>query len=268
MHRAIGTAVTGLGVTIASTFASSLGLSLHQQRVAFGVGVVLMMLGGWLFVRGRKAGARAGAAVPRLPGAPPPKFNVGKARAKAVAKAKDGWAREDEQRERIKREVKEEREVDERERRAGTAFLAKQLSDVHAAVARPTPGPGAAVTSASPRQLADRLGRLHEDGRRLRQHVKPDDPSPFQTIAQGMFRYPNVSHSLEEQGRRWSDEVRDQLTLSAVRFVPEWETGPSLPNRQSLGMVGMMFADGLALVTFLDARLGLLRNIINELRRS
>jgi hypothetical protein len=52
MLRAAGTAITGLGVTIVSTFAGSLGLSVHQQRWVFGLGVALMVLGAGLLVHG------------------------------------------------------------------------------------------------------------------------------------------------------------------------------------------------------------------------
>ncbi len=52
MQPAIGTALTGLGVTIASTFAPSLGLTLHQQRVGFAFGVALMLAGAVLFAFG------------------------------------------------------------------------------------------------------------------------------------------------------------------------------------------------------------------------
>jgi hypothetical protein len=47
----IATAALGLGFTIASTFAGSLGLSVHQQRIGFAVGVVLIVLGGVLYLR-------------------------------------------------------------------------------------------------------------------------------------------------------------------------------------------------------------------------
>lgn len=61
MHfRAVGTAFVGLGVTIASTFASSWGLSIHQQRIAFAAGVLLMIVGGLLYARGGKTSTDAG----------------------------------------------------------------------------------------------------------------------------------------------------------------------------------------------------------------
>jgi hypothetical protein len=47
----IATAALGLGFTIASTFAGSLGLSVHQQRIGFAVGVVLIVLGAILYFR-------------------------------------------------------------------------------------------------------------------------------------------------------------------------------------------------------------------------
>jgi hypothetical protein len=63
MLRALGTGLAGLGVTIASTFAGSLGLSLHQQRIMFVVGVAVMLLGGFLLWRDRRS-ARHRAAEP------------------------------------------------------------------------------------------------------------------------------------------------------------------------------------------------------------
>jgi hypothetical protein len=45
-------------VTLASTFASSLGLSLEQQRIGFAVGVLIMVVGATLFVRGRTVRAK------------------------------------------------------------------------------------------------------------------------------------------------------------------------------------------------------------------
>jgi hypothetical protein len=45
MLRAGATALVGLGVTLASTFASSLGLSLAQQRFALFAGILMMLVG-------------------------------------------------------------------------------------------------------------------------------------------------------------------------------------------------------------------------------
>lgn len=47
----IATAALGLGVTLASTFASSLGLSVHQQRIGFAVGIVLIAIGAAFYLR-------------------------------------------------------------------------------------------------------------------------------------------------------------------------------------------------------------------------
>jgi hypothetical protein len=43
MRRAASTGVAGLGLTFASTFASSLGLSLTQERIGFCAGVLLAL---------------------------------------------------------------------------------------------------------------------------------------------------------------------------------------------------------------------------------
>ncbi len=59
MLRAISTAIVGLGVTLASTFAPSLGLSVHQQRIGFAVGVVLILVAGvglWIDRKHRSRG--------------------------------------------------------------------------------------------------------------------------------------------------------------------------------------------------------------------
>jgi hypothetical protein len=56
MPRAIGTALVGLGLTIASTFAPALGLSQHSQRIGFAAGIALIVAGAVLFVSHRKKG--------------------------------------------------------------------------------------------------------------------------------------------------------------------------------------------------------------------
>jgi hypothetical protein len=50
MLRGISTALAGLGVTFASTFTSSLGLSVHQERIAFAAGIALTLVGIGLFL--------------------------------------------------------------------------------------------------------------------------------------------------------------------------------------------------------------------------
>ncbi len=71
MHRAIGTGLAGVGVTIISTFAPSLGLSLHQQRIGFAIGVLLMLAGIGIFAasylagRGKRQGSAIGTLDPR-----------------------------------------------------------------------------------------------------------------------------------------------------------------------------------------------------------
>lgn len=50
MRRAAAAGVGGFGVTIASTFAPSLGLTVHQQRIGFVVGVALIVLAAVLLV--------------------------------------------------------------------------------------------------------------------------------------------------------------------------------------------------------------------------
>jgi hypothetical protein len=58
MVRAIGTACVGIGLTLASTFASSLGLSIHAQRIGFGIGAILILLGAALgFSQWRRRGS-------------------------------------------------------------------------------------------------------------------------------------------------------------------------------------------------------------------
>lgn len=49
MRRAIGPGLLGLGITIASTFAPSLGLSVHAQKIGFGFGVALLFIGALLY---------------------------------------------------------------------------------------------------------------------------------------------------------------------------------------------------------------------------
>jgi hypothetical protein len=43
--RAIATAAIGFGMTLASTFAGSLGLNVHDERWLFGVGVFVLAVG-------------------------------------------------------------------------------------------------------------------------------------------------------------------------------------------------------------------------------
>ena len=54
VRAAVVSGITGAGVTLASTFASSLGLSLHQQRIGFALGVALILLGVALFFRQKR----------------------------------------------------------------------------------------------------------------------------------------------------------------------------------------------------------------------
>lgn len=54
MLRSLGTGSVGLGVTVASTFAPALGLSLTQQRIGFACGVALIILGAIFFYLDRK----------------------------------------------------------------------------------------------------------------------------------------------------------------------------------------------------------------------
>jgi hypothetical protein len=59
--KALGTALVGLGITISSTFAPSLGLSTHAQRIGFVVGVLLASVGGIVFLHEwRAASSEAG----------------------------------------------------------------------------------------------------------------------------------------------------------------------------------------------------------------
>lgn len=161
----------------------------------------------------------------------PPKRRLTDKRQAAAQQALEASAREREQAERIKREVKEE-------------------------------------LASNPRALADRLARLHEEGRKIRQRVKPDQPTLGQALSMvgHMFQYPHVAVSLEREAIRWNESVRNQLTLAAHRFIPDWEKCPTLPQDQIL-LMARLTADGPRLVAFLDARLGLLENIIKEIRQ-
>lgn len=62
--------VVGVGLTVASTFAPSLGLSVHQQRIGFGIGIFLVLLGILLFVleRRRRAPTSTSVEAPVLAG--------------------------------------------------------------------------------------------------------------------------------------------------------------------------------------------------------
>jgi len=62
MPRAAGSVVVGLGLTFASTFAPALGLSVHQQRIGFALGIALVVVGCTIFFLDR----RHGPASPRL----------------------------------------------------------------------------------------------------------------------------------------------------------------------------------------------------------
>jgi hypothetical protein len=131
----------------------------------------------------------------------------------------------------------------------------------------PPPNPGGKALEPSSRaELADRLARLHRDGRTLRRRIKPDTSDPMQLLSSAMSitAYPAASVNSEREARSWSERVQNQLTLSAPRFVPEWERGPALPMRPIL--VPAVVADGRVLVRLLDGRLGLLENIIGDLR--
>jgi hypothetical protein len=121
-----------------------------------------------------------------------------------------------------------------------------------------------------PTKIADDLGRLYQEGRALRHAIKPDHATPMELLGAGlqMFKYPNVSAGRETQALRWNERVRNQLALHAQRFAPDWENAPALPQPQSPLLMTRITADGAALVTFLDARLGLLENIITEIRHS
>jgi hypothetical protein len=54
MVKSLATGLVGLGVTVASTFAPSLGLSLTQQRIGFVFGIALIALGAILFYLDRE----------------------------------------------------------------------------------------------------------------------------------------------------------------------------------------------------------------------
>jgi hypothetical protein len=53
MLRGAGATIAGFGVTIASTFVPSLGLSVHQKRIGFAIGVALILVGVVLLIRWR-----------------------------------------------------------------------------------------------------------------------------------------------------------------------------------------------------------------------
>lgn len=59
MLRVAAAALSGIGVTTASTFAGSLGLSLTQQRIGFVIGVVLIMIAGGLLLLHLRRAKRA-----------------------------------------------------------------------------------------------------------------------------------------------------------------------------------------------------------------
>ena len=61
MLKAVGTGILGAGVTLTSTFAASLGLSVQQQRIGFVLGAVLMLAGIFLLFSGHwhRRGRRA-----------------------------------------------------------------------------------------------------------------------------------------------------------------------------------------------------------------
>jgi hypothetical protein len=64
---ALAASCLGGGVTLASTFAPALGLSFHQQRIGFAVGIFLMLIGGALYLYQRLN--RSGGAIHRSPNA-------------------------------------------------------------------------------------------------------------------------------------------------------------------------------------------------------
>lgn len=64
MRNAVATGTAGVGMTIASTFAGSLGLSMQMQRYGFVLGVVLVLVAAALWWRGRSAQIVNGAASP------------------------------------------------------------------------------------------------------------------------------------------------------------------------------------------------------------
>jgi hypothetical protein len=51
MSRAVAASIGGIGVNLASTFAPSLGLSVHQQHIGFVVGTAMMITALILFAR-------------------------------------------------------------------------------------------------------------------------------------------------------------------------------------------------------------------------
>ena len=63
---AISTGLVGIGLTIASTFASSLGLSLRQEQICFAIGVFLALVGAVLFVINLRTQKKKSPALPLL----------------------------------------------------------------------------------------------------------------------------------------------------------------------------------------------------------
>ncbi len=158
--------------------------------------------------------------------------------------------------------------------RHGTETREPEMPEAPSAAWTPPPDPPGTVLrkamEGAPRvEFANRLARLHGEGREIRQRAKPDRPTPMEamTTIRLMFKYPHVSVGLERRAVEWSESVRNQLALSAPRFVPEWEAGPPAPPGPPPFLMSHMTADGVALVAFLDARLGLLENIIRDVRR-
>lgn len=147
-------------------------------------------------------------------------------------------------------------------------LAAAPTSTIRRKAARPSAESNGENSPPTPSQLADKLGRLYQQGRKLRHSVKPEEPTPVEmlSIMSKIFRYPTVEKRLEYNARQWSERVRNQLALHAPRFTPDWEKCPKL--RQPLDIVPQIAADGPQLLVFIDARLGLLENIIDEVRGS
>jgi hypothetical protein len=125
---------------------------------------------------------------------------------------------------------------------------------------------GAAERMAQEPLLADRLASLYGAFRELREKVKPERGPSFRLIRHAL-KQPIEVVLEQREAERLDGAVRRLLVEQAQRFVPDWDEAASLPpNDERSPGIPMLTADAKQVAAFLDAKIVVLRRVIQELR--
>jgi hypothetical protein len=114
--------------------------------------------------------------------------------------------------------------------------------------------------------LADRLASLYGAFRELREKVKPERGPSYRLIRHAL-KQPIEVVLEQREAERLDGAVRRLLVEQAQRFVPDWDEAASLPpNDERSPGIPMLTADAKQVAAFLDAKIVVLRRVIQELR--